>query len=353
MIEFEFRTVEDFERRAADLLEPALLAYYAGGAGDEVTLNENREAFRRWHLRPRTLVDVGAVTTAAHVLGREVALPVLLAPIGFQGLARPDGELAAARAAAATRTIYCLPTLSSMTPAECEAVSPGAVRWFQLYWSHDRGFTRELLARVVEAGFAALVLTVDLPVFPSRDRELRAGFNFPPEIPLPNVSPELLPLGTGLGHIVDATLTWRDLEWLRETTPLPLVVKGILTAEDGLLAAEHGAEAVVVSNHGGRQLDGVQASLDALPEVVEAVGDRVEVLLDGGVRRGTDVLKALALGARAVLIGRPFVWALVVDGEEGVRAVLDSFAHEISSGLALLGCCSPAQVTHTHVGRSR
>jgi isopentenyl diphosphate isomerase/L-lactate dehydrogenase-like FMN-dependent dehydrogenase len=344
-----FRTVADFERRATERLEPTVIAYYAGGAGDEVTLAENVGAFRRRHLRPRTLVDVGEVTTATRVLGDEVALPVLLAPVGFQSLAQPDGELAAARAAAAAGTIYCLPTLSSVTPAECSAAAPEANRWFQLYWSHDRGFTRELLARVAEAGFSALVLTVDLPVFPLRDRELRAGFSFPPEIPLPNVSPGLLPLGTGLGHMVDATLTWRDLEWLREAAPLPLVVKGILTAEDAVVAAEHGVDAVVVSNHGGRQLDGVQASLDALPEIAEAVGGRLDVLVDGGVRRGGDVLKALALGARAVLIGRAFVWALAVAGEDGVREVLETFRQEIASGLALLGCCSPAEVTRAHV----
>jgi isopentenyl diphosphate isomerase/L-lactate dehydrogenase-like FMN-dependent dehydrogenase len=346
-----FRTVADFERQAEALLDPGVLAYYAGGAGDELTLADNRNAFRRRHLRPRTLVDVGEVTTAVRLLGKDVALPVLLAPVGFQGLARPGGELAAARAAAAAGTIYCQPTLSSVTPAECAAAAPGGKRWFQLYWSNDRGFTKELLGRVVEAGFSALVLTVDLPVFPHRDRELRAGFRFPEEIPLPNVSPRLLPLGTGLGHMVDSTLTWRDLEWLREAAPLPLVVKGILTAEDGVLATEHGADAVVVSNHGGRQLDGVQASLDALPEVVEAVGDRVEVLLDGGVRRGGDVLKALALGARAVLIGRAFIWALAAAGEEGVGSVLSLFEEEVAAGLALLGCRNPDEVTLAHLTR--
>jgi isopentenyl diphosphate isomerase/L-lactate dehydrogenase-like FMN-dependent dehydrogenase len=168
---------------------------------------------------------------------------------------------------------------------------------------------------------------------------------------MPNIAPQLLPLGAGFGHIVDATLTWRDLEWLREACPLPLVVKGILTPEDGLLAAEHGAAGVVVSNHGGRQLDGVQASVDALPAVVDAVADRVEVLLDGGIRRGVDVLEALALGARAVLIGRPFLWGLAVAGKEGVARVLSLLAEEVALGLALLGCRTPADVTRTHIGR--
>jgi isopentenyl diphosphate isomerase/L-lactate dehydrogenase-like FMN-dependent dehydrogenase len=348
----EWLSVADFEREAERRLEPPVLGYYAGGAGDEVTLADNLAAFRRWHLRPRMLVDVGEVATTARVLDAQLALPVLLAPVGFQSLALPKGELLAARAAADAGTVYCLPTLSSVSPEEVAEAAPGGRRWFQLYWSRDRGFTRELLERVAAAGFSALVLTVDLPVWGHRERELRTGFSQPTEIPLPNISPELLPLGSGLGHIVDATLTWRDLEWLRDAAPLPLVIKGILTAEDALAAAEHGADAIVVSNHGGRQLDGVQASLDALPEVVDAVGGRVEILMDGGVRRGGDVLKALALGTRACLIGRAFLWGLAAAGEEGVRTVLRLFEQELARGLALLGCRSPADVTRAHVGRS-
>jgi isopentenyl diphosphate isomerase/L-lactate dehydrogenase-like FMN-dependent dehydrogenase len=347
----EWLYVADFEREAERRLDPSVHAYYAGGAGDELTLADNLAAFRRWHLRPRMLVDVGEVTTATRVLGAEVALPVLLAPVGFQGLAQPKGELLAARAAAEAGTVYCLPTLSSVSPSECAEAAPQGRRWFQLYWSSDRGFTRELLGRVESAGFSALVLTVDLPVWGRRRRELRAGFSLPTEIPLPNISPQLLPLGTGLAHIVDATLTWRDLEWLGDAARLPLVIKGILTAEDALAAAEHGADAIVVSNHGGRQLDGVQAALDALPEVVDAVGERVEILMDGGVRAGGDVLKALALGARAVLIGRAFLWGLAAAGEDGVRTVLRLFEQELAGALALLGCRAPADVTRAHVGR--
>ena len=348
----ELLNVEDFEHEAKRRLEPSTYGFYAGGAGAEATLADNLAAFRRWYLRPRALADVGQVTTATQVLGTEVALPVLLAPVAFQTLAHPRGELAAARAAAAAGTIYCLPTISSVSPAECAEAVPASRCWFQLYWSHDRGFTRELLERVAAAGFSALLLTVDLPVLGHRERERRTGFAFPTDVPLPNVSPELLPLGTGLGHMVDATLTWRDLEWLQDAARLPLVLKGILTAEDALLAADHGAQAIVVSNHGGRQLDGVQASLDALPEIAEALGGRVELLLDGGIRRGGDVLKALALGARAVLVGRPFVWALAAAGEEGVRQVLAVFEQELAGGLALLGCRSPAELTRAHVGRA-
>ena len=239
-----------------------------------------------------------------------------------------------------------------MAPAECATAAPDARQWFQLYWSSDREFTRELLASVAAAGFSALVVTVDLPVLGNRERDMRTNFPFPPPAPLPNVSPWLQPLGRGAGHVVDASLSWRDLEWLREQCSLPLVLKGILTAADAQLAVEHGAAAVVVSNHGGRQLDGVPASLDALPEVIEAVGDRVEVLLDGGVRRGTDVLVALALGARAVLVGRPVVWGLAVNGQDGVRRVLEVLRAEVELGLALLGCCSPADVQAGHVQRA-
>jgi isopentenyl diphosphate isomerase/L-lactate dehydrogenase-like FMN-dependent dehydrogenase len=345
--------VADFEREAERRLDPIAFAYFAGGSGDEWTLRDNVAAFRRWHLRPRMLVDASEPSSATAVLGARVSLPVLLAPVGFQRLAHRDGELAVARAAASAETVYCHATLSSVGPTDCAEAVPECSRWFQLYWSRDRGFTRELLQSVAEAGYGAVVLTVDLPVLGRRERDLRIGVTFPPgDVPLPNVSPELQPLGKGRGHVVDATLTWRDLEWLREACSLPLVVKGILTAEDAVLAADHGAAGVVVSNHGGRQLDGVPASLDALPEVVEAVADRVEVLLDGGVRRGIDVLVALALGARAALIGRAFLWGLAANGEKGVARVLELFQEEIITGLTLLGCATPADVTRAHVARS-
>ncbi|HYY65128.1 MAG TPA: alpha-hydroxy acid oxidase [Gaiellaceae bacterium] len=347
-----YLNVADYEREAERLLDPVAFAYFAGGSGDEWTLRDNVAAFRRWRLRPRMLVEANEPSATTAVLGAPVSLPVLLAPVGFQQLAHREGELAVARAAASVGTVYCHATLSSLAPNECAEAVPECARWFQLYWSRDRGFTRDLLQRVAEAGYGALVLTVDLPVLGRRERDLRLGINFPPgDVPLPNVSPELQPLGQGFGHVVDATLTWRDLEWLRKECSLPLAVKGILTAEDAVLAADHGAAAVVVSNHGGRQLDGVPASLDVLPEVVEAVGDRVEVLLDGGVRRGIDVLVALALGARAVLVGRPFLWGLAVDGEQGVLRILELFHEEVLTGLTLLGCATPAGVTRAHVAK--
>jgi isopentenyl diphosphate isomerase/L-lactate dehydrogenase-like FMN-dependent dehydrogenase len=297
------------------------------------------------------LVDVSEVNTAATVLGSEVSMPVLVAPTAFQRLAHPDGELATARAAASAGTVMCQSTLSSVTPGELAAAAPGARLWFQLYWSTDRDFTSGLLARVAEAGFEAVVFTVDFPAAGRRERDLRAAFTLPDDLVTPNI-PESLQrqdFHAALGQVVDTTLTWRDLEWLRETCSVPVLLKGILSAEDALLAAEHGAAGVIVSNHGGRQLDGVAASLDALPEIVEAVGERVEVLVDGGVRRGTDVLKALALGARAVLVGRPVVWGLAVRGEQGVRDVLELLRAEIALGLTHLGCRSPAEVTRANV----
>jgi isopentenyl diphosphate isomerase/L-lactate dehydrogenase-like FMN-dependent dehydrogenase len=300
------------------------------------------------------LVDVGSVTTATTVLGSEVALPVLVAPTAFQRLCDPEGELATARAAASAGTVMTLSTLSSVTPAELAAAAPGAGRWFQLYWSRDRGFTRRLVEAVVDAGFAALMLTVDLPVAGRRERDVRAAFALPADLPLPNL-PETLRrenFHQALHAVVDDTLTWRDLEWLRSICPLPIVVKGVLTAEDALLAAEHGAAAVVVSNHGGRQLDGVPPTLDVVPEVVEAVGERVEVLVDGGIRRGTDVLKALALGARATLAGRAVLFGLAAGGEQGVADVLRLLRDELELGLKLLGCTSPAEVTGAHVRRA-
>jgi isopentenyl diphosphate isomerase/L-lactate dehydrogenase-like FMN-dependent dehydrogenase len=346
--------VHDWERLAEERLDAGVFGYIAGGAGDEHTLRDNIAAFRRVRLRPRMLVDVSAVSPRATVLGHDLSMPVLVAPTAYQRLMHADGEAATARAAAAVGTVFCHSTLSSLRPAELAAAAPDSSRWFQLYWSSDRGFTADLVAEAEDGGYTALVLTVDLPVAGRRERDLREAFNLPPDLPLPCLSPNLerpADPGAGLGPVVDESLTWRDLEWLTARTTLPLAIKGVLTREDAVLACEHGAAAVVVSNHGGRQLDGVPASLDALPEVVEAVGDRCEVLVDGGVRRGTDVLAGLALGARAVLVGRPVLYGLGAAGEDGVRAVLELLQAEVASALALLGCPTPADVTPAHVAR--
>ena len=305
--------VADYERLAEEALEPGIFGYIAGGANDEWTLRENVAAFGRWVLRPRVLVDVETVTTATTVLGEEIALPVLVAPTAYQRLMHPDGELATARAAAAAGTVFCHSTLSSVRPADVgrraarrpPLVPALLVEGSRVHEGAPRRGGRERLLGVV--------LTVDLPHAGRRERDLRTAFLIPPDLPLPCISMNFdrpVDPGTGLGDVTDRSLTWRDLEWLHATSRLPLLVKGILTREDAELACEHGARGVVVSNHGGRQLDGVPAALDALPEVVEAVDGRAEVLLDGGVRRGGDVLKALALGARATLVGRAALFGL-------------------------------------------
>ena len=281
------------------------------------------------------LVDVSEVTTETTVLRTEVRLPVLVAPMAFQGLAHPDGEKAMARGAAAAGTIMCLSTLSTVGVEETAAAAPDGARWFQLYWGPDRAKVRDLVARADAAGYRAIVLTIDFTEYGRRERELRSGFKAP----------------ASLTDAHDSSLTWRDLEWLRSITSLPLLVKGVLTAEDAELACEAGVEGIVVSNHGGRQLDGVAASVDALPEVVEAARDRAEILLDGGVRRGTDVVKALALGARGMLVGRAALYGLAVAGAEGVERVLTLLREEVELALALCGCASPAHVTRAHVGR--
>jgi isopentenyl diphosphate isomerase/L-lactate dehydrogenase-like FMN-dependent dehydrogenase len=346
--------VSDFERLAEERLEPGAFGYFAGGAGDEWTLRENVAAFGRWYLRPRVLVDVRSVTTATTVLGFDVSMPILVAPTAFHRLAHPEGEAATARGAAAAGTVMCLSSLAGASASEIAEAAPDGARWFQLYWSRDRGFVENLLARVVEAGFGAVVLTVDFPAAGRRERDVRAAFELPAGLPFPNL-PEPIAgedFHGALGEVVDPGLTWRDLEWLSSVCRLPLLLKGVLTAEDALLSVEHGAEGIVVSNHGGRQLDGVQASLEALPEVAEAVGDRAEILLDGGVRRGTDAVKALALGARAVLVGRPVIWGLAVDGDAGVARVLELLQAEVALALKLLGCASPGEVGPAHVRRT-
>jgi isopentenyl diphosphate isomerase/L-lactate dehydrogenase-like FMN-dependent dehydrogenase len=348
--------VADYERLAQERCEPGYWGYVAGGAGDELTLRENVEAFRRVSLRPRALVDVSGATTRITVLGADVAMPLLVAPTALQRVAHPDAEPGLARAAEAAGTVYCLSSLASMRPCELAEAVPGVLSWFQLYWSRDRAFTRELLAEAADAGFGAVVLTVDLPAAGPRERDLRSGFSLPDDLPMPNLPRALVgskDFHDKLGEIVDTSLTWRDLEWLRSECSLPLVVKGVLTAEDALLACEHGAAGIVVSNHGGRQLDGVPATLDALPEVAEAAGGRAEVYLDGGVRRGTDAVKALALGARAVLVGRPTLWGLAAGGEAGARHVLELLREEILLALVLLGCPTPEDVGPGHVRAAR
>lgn len=347
--------VADYERLAEEALDEASFGYFAGGAADEHTIRHNRVAFDRWRLRPRALVDVSSVTTAVTVLGHEISAPVIAAPVAYQRMAHPDGELAVARAAAAAGTVMCLSTFATSSLADVAAAAPEASRWFQLYWHPDRGVTESLLAEARETGYSAVLLTVDVPALGRRERDLRTGFELKPEYRIRTYGSALGDLGALTpalaAELIDRTLTWRDLAWLQEAADMPVIVKGILTAEDAVLAADHGCEGVVVSNHGGRQLDRAVASLDALPEIVDAVGDRVEVLMDGGIRRGAEVAIALALGARAVLVGRPLIWGLAARGAEGAQHVFELLRDELALTLALLGCSSPEELGPSHLSR--
>lgn len=323
-------TVDDYERTARAKLPSDVYDYYAGGAGSEWTLRENRAAFDRWVIRPRVLVGVEERDTSTELLGTQVSFPVLVAPWAFQGLADREGEVATARAAARAGTIMILSSTSSHRVDDV-ATATNAPKWFQLYVYADRGFTRDLLGRAHEAGFGAVVFTVDVPFLGKRERDWRNELELPVE-------------GQGQELDFDPAISWDDLGWIREVAPVPLLIKGILTAEDARLSVEHGVDAIVVSNHGGRQLDGSPATLDALVEVVEAVEGRCPVLMDGGVRRGTDVLKALALGAEAVMVGRPVAWGLAAAGEDGVAEVLEILRHEFDLAMALSGCRSVGEI---------
>lgn len=338
--------LHEYEVLAAQTAPPMVYNYFVGGANDETTLAENRRAWERLRLRPRVLVDLSRIDLATTVLGAPIAMPVLLAPCGFNGLAHPEGECAVARAAAAAGIIHVVSTAATKSFAEIASAAPGP-RWFQLYCYRDRGVTRALVQAAEAASCSALCLTVDVPLLGRREREIRDQFHLPTGMTMKNLEPFLKDnlsvkgAGSALARYVldlwDSSLTWEVVDWLRSITTLPVLVKGILTGEDARLAIEHGAAGIVVSNHGGRQLDSAVSTCAALPEVVAAVNGRAQVLVDGGIRRGTDVLKALALGARAVLIGRPYLWGLVVNGEAGVRHVLELLRNEIALSLALVG----------------
>jgi isopentenyl diphosphate isomerase/L-lactate dehydrogenase-like FMN-dependent dehydrogenase len=331
--------VADYLAAAAEQVDPAVWCYFEGGAADEVTLRANIAAYGRWLLRPRMLVDVSEVSTATTLLGTPVSMPLGVAPFAMQRLLLPEGECATARAAGSANVLMAVSTLTTCTHEEIRAAADGP-RWLQLYVLRDRQRTLDHITQAREAGYTAVVVTVDLPYLGRRERDLRLGFlNPPPDLPLPYADL----------FAPTPSLTWRDLEWIREESALPLAIKGILTREDAVLALEHGADAVWVSNHGGRQLDGVASGLDALPEVVEAVAGRCEVYVDGGIRRGSDVVKALALGARAAFAARAIAGGLAVGGEEGVGAVLELLRAEIELTLGLLGCTTPDQVTRAHV----
>jgi len=335
--------LHDYERVAAERLAPGPLAYFTGGAGDEVTLRDNRAAFARQAIVPRVMRDVSGIDMSIEVFGRRWPTPIFIAPTALQRMAHPDGELATARSAASRGMTLTVSTSASTDMADIAEV--GGPRWFQVYLLADPGARRAMIERAVEHGYEALVLTVDLARIGRRERDLRIGFRIPEGVEIPNVAVAagVTPEEVASVAFVDR-MTWADLEWLAGFG-LPVVIKGILHPDDARLAIEHGAAAVQVSNHGGRQLDGAIASLDALPAVAEAVDGRIPILLDGGVRRGTDVLIAMALGSRAVGIGRPVIWGLAVDGQAGVGNVLDLLTNELENAMALAGAPTIADLT--------
>ncbi|NRF66106.1 alpha-hydroxy-acid oxidizing protein [Aquincola sp. S2] len=339
-------------------LDARAWAYLAGGAGDERTLRDNRAAWDRLRLLPRLLRPLAGGHTRQELFGRTLAHPILLAPVAYQQLAHPDGELASALAAAAQGAGLVLSTLAgTRLEAVAQRVLPETSRgplWFQLYFQHDRAFTAELVQRAEAAGYEALVVTVDAATSGARDRERRAGVRLPSTMAvnlkdLPARPPRTAtPGGSALfDDLLHAAPTWDDLDWLVGRTRLPLLLKGVLHPDDARQAAAAGVAGLIVSNHGGRTLDTALATADALPRIVDAVGPDLPLLVDGGIRRGTDVLKALALGARAVLIGRPYVMALAAAGPQGVAHVIRLLRDELEIAMALSGCRTLADVTRS------
>ncbi|WP_405164619.1 alpha-hydroxy-acid oxidizing protein [Nocardia sp. NBC_01499] len=340
-------SIADLGRSAEQQLPVHLWDFIAGGSGDELTLAANRAAFDAVHLVPRVLVDVAEPNCGTTLFGRELTMPVAVAPMAYQRLLHPDGELATARAAAAAGIPFTVTTLS--TVAVEQITDTGADTWFQLYWLRDRALMLDLVHRAENAGCSALILTVDVPEMGRRLRDIRNGFALPADIravQLPEAATSLAQtrsadasaVATHTSELFDPGLNWANLEWLRANTRLPIVLKGLLDPRDAALAVEHGVDAIVVSNHGGRQLDGAIPSIDALPDIRAAVGDHCTVLLDSGIRGGIDVLRALALGASAVLLGRPVLWGLAVGAETGVSATLSMLRAELHTAMRLTGC---------------
>lgn len=346
--------IAEYEAMAYEKLPHDAWEYYIGGSDDELTLRANRDAFARIRLRPRVLVDVSHISLETTVLGAHVRTPLLVAPMAYHGFAHVECECETVRGVGAAGTLMTVSTMANRPLEEVAAAASGPL-WFQLYVYRDRNVSEQLVRRAEAAGYRALVLTVDTPRLSRREREIRMGFGLPPHLHTANFEgaareqPGQTPGASGLAvyatALLDSSLTWEALDWLRSVTSLPIVVKGVVTAEDAALAVEHGAQGIIVSNHGGRQLDGTVATIEALPEVVAAANGRVEVYLDGGIRRGTDALKALALGACAVLVGRPVLWGLAANGQQGVTRVLELLGAELELAMALAGAPSLAALT--------
>jgi 4-hydroxymandelate oxidase len=346
----------DFEGLAADVLPAEVREFVAGGSGSETTLRLNRAALDAVTLVPRVLAGAGSADTSCRLLGGAVAMPVVVAPMAYQRLLHPEGELLLARAAAEAGIPYAISTLSSYPLEKIAGAGPS---WFQLYWLRDRAMVESLVDRAGEAGCGALMVTVDVPVMGRRLRDVRNSFALPPDVVAANLVdavseahdgvPGLSAVAAHTASVFEPSVSWRDLEWLKSRTDLPLLVKGILDPRDAVRAVQVGADGIVVSNHGGRQLDGAVASVNALPPIVDAVGKECSVLLDSGIRSGTDVLRALALGASGVLVGRPLLWALAVDA---CGEALDLLRRELADAMLLAGCTDLAAAARLTTGRA-
>lgn len=373
-------TIDDLRKRARRRLPRAVFDFVDGGAEDEQSLRANREAFSRVTFRPRVLVDVSQRDTRTTVLGQALSAPLILGPTGLAGLLWPRAEIIAAGAAAQKGLGFVLSTHSVWSIEEVAQAVPGP-KWFQLYVVRDREVTRAMIERARAAGYTALCLTVDVPVIGQRERDVRNGFTIPPRVTVQNVLDTLqkvgwilqtlraprvtfknfigtpgapsksdaISLGAWAQRLHDPAVTWKDLEWFRSLWPGPMVLKGVMSAEDARRAAEAGVEGIVVSNHGGRQLEGLPSTLEVLPEIADAAGDKLEIIFDGGIRRGGDIIKALALGADACLIGRAFLYGLGAGGEAGVNRALDILLAEMDRTLALLGRPTIAELDRTAV----
>uniref|UniRef100_R4G4U1 (S)-2-hydroxy-acid oxidase n=1 Tax=Rhodnius prolixus TaxID=13249 RepID=R4G4U1_RHOPR len=347
----------DFEKLALTRLPKPVADYYGAGACGEHTLKLNNSAFQKLRIRPRVLRDISVRDTSCEILGSKIKIPIGVSPSAMQKMAHPEGECANARAVGEKGSIFILSTLSTTSLEEVAECAPDTIKWFQLYIYYYRDATKALIKRAENAGYKALVVTVDTNVLGLRYADTKNKFSLPPHLTLANFSGKESSCNEGSGsaltsytdELFDSSINWEDIKWLRSITDLPIVLKGIQTAEDAIIAAEIGVQAIMVSNHGARQLDTAPASIEALPEIARAVGNRCEVYLDGGLRYGTDVFKALALGAKMVFIGRPALWGLACDGQRGVKKVLDILHHEFSITLGLAGCNSLDEISKNMV----
>uniref|UniRef100_U5ETN3 (S)-2-hydroxy-acid oxidase n=1 Tax=Corethrella appendiculata TaxID=1370023 RepID=U5ETN3_9DIPT len=339
-------SVDDYEQEAAKIIPKSAYDYYKSGAGNELSLNLNKKCYDKIRIRPKFLVDVSKRDMSCEIFGEHFSAPIGISPTAMQKMAHSEGECANARAAGQHKIPFILSTIATSSIEEVAQAAPNTVKWFQLYIYKDRSLTESLVHRAESANFKAIVLTVDAPVFGLRRADKRNAFTMPPHLKLANFVGEksdfksnegVSGINTYVASQFDASLTWKDVKWLLSFTKLPVIVKGILTKEDAVIAVNLGVKGIIVSNHGARQIDSVPASIEALPEIVQAVGDRVTIMIDGGVTQGTDIFKAIALGAKMVFIGRNALWGLAVNGQKGVEHIIEILKNELDLAMTLAG----------------